>query len=186
MPESANADSGFVYFSMLGRGRRRKFPPAAKALMRSRPTEPAPRGRIRLHKIRSTAPPGPARPRGTRMPRVRVSPLGPKCYKALLRFIAFFVCMERDSKNQITICRWHIAATSANTGGYLYLRLRCKCKRVSPLGPKVQNPLLRSLGFFSSLHKNSLSEKSYLVAVLCATRILLLRDSRKRDHLVVK
>ena len=123
---------------------------------------------------------------GTRMPRVRVSPLGPKCYKALLRFIAFFVCMERDSKNQITICRWHIAATSANTGGYLYLRLRCKCKRVSPLGPKVQNPLLRSLGFFSSLHKNSLSEKSYLVAVLCATRILLLRDSRKRDHLVVK
>ena len=58
--------------------------------------------------------------------------------------------------------------------------------RVSPLGPKVQNPLLRSLGFFSSLHKNSLSEKSYLVAVLCATRILLLRDSRKRDRLVVK
>jgi len=29
----------------------------------------------------------------------------------------------RDSKDKIAICRWHIAATSANTGGYLYLRL---------------------------------------------------------------
>ena len=29
----------------------------------------------------------------------------------------------RDSNDQIAICRWHIAATSANTGGYLYLRL---------------------------------------------------------------
>ena len=27
---------------------------------------------------------------------------------------------ERGAKDQIAICRWHIAATSANTGGYLH------------------------------------------------------------------
>ena len=36
---------------------------------------------------------------GTRMPRVRVSPLGPKVQNPLMRSLDFFVCMERDSNN---------------------------------------------------------------------------------------
>ena len=42
----------------------------------------------------------------------RVSPLGPKCYKSLLRFIAFFVCKE-DCKDVIDR-NCSIVFTSAN------------------------------------------------------------------------
>ena len=35
---------------------------------------------------------------GSRMPRVRVSPLGPKVQNPLVRSLDFSVCMERDSK----------------------------------------------------------------------------------------
>ena len=31
----------------------------------------------------------------------------------------FILCPRRDSNNPIAICRWHIAATSSKTGGYL-------------------------------------------------------------------
>ena len=79
------------------------------------------------------------------MPRVRVSPLGPKVQNPLLRSLDFSVRMERDSKDQIAICRWHIAATSANTGGYLYLRLPAQ----------MQTSLATQLFIPCLLHKES-------------------------------
>ena len=48
----------------------------------------------------------------------------------------FILCPRRDSKDPIATCRWHVAATSSKTGGFLYFRQRRKCKRVSPLGSK--------------------------------------------------
>ena len=71
---------------------------------------------------------------GSRMPGVRVSPLGPKYDGPLLRSIVFFVCGYRGLEDQIATCQWHVAATSANTGGFLYFCPWQKCKRVSPLG----------------------------------------------------
>ena len=47
----------------------------------------------------------------------------------------FILCPIRDSKDPIATCRWHVAATSSKTGGFLYFRQRRKCKRVSPLRP---------------------------------------------------
>ena len=56
-----------------------------------------------------------------------------------------FMHRNRDSKDQIAICRWHIAATSSKTGCYLDFcptPARAKCKRV-PFGvPNRDNPNL--------------------------------------------
>ena len=52
----------------------------------------------------------------------------PKNREHLLVFSIFYLL--RDSKNINAICRWHIAVTSANTGGYHNFCLRQKCKRV--------------------------------------------------------
>jgi len=43
-------------------------------------------------------------------------------------------------------CRWHVAATSANTGGFIYSRQSRECKRISsgsPLEEPQTNLLLR-------------------------------------------
>ena len=40
---------------------------------------------------------------GTRMPRVRVSPLGPKVQNPLLRSLDFSVCMKRDLKDEMRL-----------------------------------------------------------------------------------
>ena len=39
-----------------------------------------------------------------------------------------FIGGDRTRTYPIATCRWHVAATSANTGGFLYFRLRRKCK----------------------------------------------------------
>ena len=43
----------------------------------------------------------------------------PKKKREHLLSLLFLLWNKRDSKDQIAICRWHIAATSANTGCYL-------------------------------------------------------------------
>ena len=69
---------------------------------------------------------------GSRMPRVRVSPLGPKCYKLLLRFIAFFVYTKQDSNNQMQ--RGRALPPPARWRRTSICALRRRCKRVSTLG----------------------------------------------------
>ena len=46
----------------------------------------------------------------------------------LFRVSSFFALL-RESKDLIAACRWHVAATSSKTGGYLYFLQRRKCKR---------------------------------------------------------
>ena len=89
---------------------------------------------------------------GSRMPRVRVSPLGPKCYKPLLRFIAFFVYTKRDSNNQMQ--RGRALPPPARWRRTSICALRRRCKRVSPLGPKCHKLRLRFMAFFVSTERD--------------------------------
>ena len=76
---------------------------------------------------------------GSRMPRVRVSPLGPKCYKSLLRFIAFFVCIGWDSNDWMQRGR-ALPPTVWWRRTLIFISFwKWKCKRVSPLGPKSRD-----------------------------------------------
>ena len=70
---------------------------------------------------------------------------------ALCRFCVFLL-VERLERSNAT--RTSVAADGL-TEANLYLRLRRRCKRVSPLGPKVQNPLLRILDFSVCTERDS-------------------------------
>ena len=55
-------------------------------------------------------------------------------------------------KDAIAICRWHIAATSANTGGFLYVCRRQTCKQIPlTLSQVTSAPHWGSRAFLSSV-----------------------------------
>ena len=59
-----------------------------------------------------------------------------------------FLCGHRTRTHLHATCRWQVAATSANTGGYNNFRLRRKCKSspissIAPEGLRIPTSLTR-------------------------------------------
>ena len=65
----------------------------------------------------------------------------------------FIFYPERDSKDSIAICRWHIAATSSKTGGYNYF---CPLR-----GKNANESLSASFKIRKSVGTTAPFEKSY-------------------------
>ena len=63
------------------------------------------------------------------------------------KVLDFLCCWMRDSKNIIATCRWHVAATSANTGGYLTI-YPVGISATNPSSPIVSSTNVTDHGFF--------------------------------------
>ena len=79
------------------------------------------------------------------------SPSSGRKKKNHTKWCGFSFWWLRTRTHSSATCRWHVAATSANTGGFLYFRLRRKCKS----SPVVSNNTAQRVVLFSFYSRRS-------------------------------